>query len=76
MEIKEINRGKPIFENTQEAVKYGEKANLDDIKGLFDKLAKVFLQETVFLNFNIQMVTESIHAYKKDEWYMTMSDKS
>lgn len=69
MDKKEINRGIPIFENTKEAIVYGENANIDEMKELFEKLAKVFMQEIVFLNFNIQMVGEAIHAYKRDEWY-------
>lgn len=70
MEIKEIKRGKPIFENTEEAVEFGEKANIDEMKGLFERLSKVFIQEQIFLNFNIQVVGEAVHAFNKDEWYM------
>ena len=70
MEIKEIKRGKPIFENTEEAVEFGEKANLEEMKGLFERLSKVFIQEQIFLNFNIQVVGEAVHAFNKDEWYM------
>ncbi len=69
MEIKEIKRGKPIFENTEEAVEFGERANLEQMKGLFEKLAKVFINENIFLNFNIQVVGEAVHAFNKDEWY-------
>ncbi len=69
MEIKEIKRGKPIFENTKEAIEFGEKANIDEMKGLFEKLAKVFINENIFLNFNIQVVGEAVHAFNKDEWY-------
>ena len=69
MGIKEIKQGVPIFENTQEAIAYGEKANLEDMTGLFEKLAKVFINESIFLNFNIQMMNESVHAYQKDAWY-------
>ncbi len=69
MEIKEIQQGKPIFENTQQAVAFGENANLEEMKGLFEKLAKVFMHQNIFLNFNIQMMNESLHAYKKDDWY-------
>lgn len=70
MGIKEIKQGVPIFENTKQAIEFGENANLEDMKGLFEKLAKVFMQEQIFLNFNIQMMNESVHAYKKDDWYM------
>ena len=69
MEIKEIKRGKPIFDNTKEAIEFGEKATIEEMKGLFERLAKVFINENIFLNFNIQMVGEAIHAYKRDEWY-------
>lgn len=69
MEIKEIKQGKPIFQNTKEAIAFGEKATIDEMKGLFEKLAKIFMQENIFLNFNIQMVSESVHAYKRDDWY-------
>ena len=69
MEIKEIKRGVPIFENTEEAVEFGERANLEQMKGLFEKLAKVFINENIFLNFNIQVVGEAVHAFNKDEWY-------
>jgi len=69
MGIKEIKQGVPIFENTKEAIKFGENADLEDMKGLFEKLAKVFINESIFLNFNIQMVGEAIHVYKRDEWY-------
>ena len=67
---KENNKGMGIFENTEEAIEFGEKAKLEEMKVLFEKLAKVFMEEMIFLNFNIQMVGEAIHAYKKDEWYM------
>ena len=40
------------------------------MKELFEKLGKVFINENIFLNFNIQMVGEAIHAYKRDEWYV------
>ena len=69
MEIKEIKRGVPVFENTQQAIEFGEKANLEDMKGLFEKLAKVFINENIYLNFNIQVVGEAVHAFNKDEWY-------
>ena len=69
MEIKEIKRGKPIFENTKEAIEFGEKANIEEMKGLFERLAKVFINENIFLNFNIQVVGEAVHAFNKDEWY-------
>ena len=69
MEIKEIKRGIPIFENTQEAIEFGEKADLEEMKGIFEKLAKVFIQEQIFLNYNIQVVGEAVHAFNKDEWY-------
>ena len=70
MEIKDIKRGKPIFENTEEAVEFGERANLEQMKGLFEKLAKVFINENIFLNFNIQVIGEAVHAFNKDEWYV------
>ena len=70
MEIKEIKRGKPIFENTKEAIEFGERANLEQMKGLFEKLAKVFINENIFLNFNIQVIGEAVHAFNKDEWYV------
>jgi hypothetical protein len=69
MEIKEIKRGKPVFENTKEAIEFGENAKLEEMKGLFEKLAKVFINQNIFLNFNIQMVGEAVHAFNKDEWY-------
>jgi len=69
MEIKEIKRGKPIFENTKEAIEFGENADLEQMKGLFERLSKVFMQEQIFLNFNIQVVGEAVHAFKRDEWY-------
>ena len=69
MEIKEIKQRKPVFENTKEAIEFGENANLEQMKGLFEKLAKVFINESIFLNFNIQMMNESVHAYQKDAWY-------
>ena len=69
MGIKEIKQGVPIFENTKEAIEFGEKANIDEMKGLFEKLAKVFINENIFLNFNIQVVGEAVHAFNKDEWY-------
>ena len=70
MAIKEIKRGKPIFENTKEAIEFGERANLEQMKGLFEKLAKVFINENIFLNFNIQVIGEAVHAFNKDEWYV------
>ena len=71
MGIKEIKQGVPIFENTQEAIKFGENANLEEMKELFEKLSKVFMQEQIFLNFNIQVIGEAVHAFKGDEWYKT-----
>ena len=70
MEIKEIKRGKPIFDNTKEAIEFGEKATIEEMKGLFERLAKVFINESIFLNFNIQVVGEAVHAFNKDEWYV------
>jgi hypothetical protein len=69
MEIKEIKRGKPVFENTREAIEFGENANLEEMKGLFERLSKVFMQEQIFINFNIQVVGEAVHAFNRDEWY-------
>lgn len=70
MGIKEIKQGVPIFENTKEAIEFGESADLEQMKGLFEKLTKVFINQNIFLNFNIQVVGEAVHAFNKDEWYM------
>lgn len=58
-----------LFKNTEEAVKYGEEANYEDMAKLAEKLVSIVLQQMFDISFNSQMLNEASHAFKKDEWY-------
>ena len=63
-----------LFNNTQEAVKYGHGATIEDMQGLFKKLLKIFSQSLVDLSYNVQVLGEAIHAHDEDRWYEQNKD--
>jgi hypothetical protein len=58
-----------LFNNTQEAVKYGHGATIEEMQALFRKLLKIFSQSLVDLSYNVQVLGEAIHAHDEDRWY-------
>ena len=56
---------------TKEAVKYGEKANADDMVQLVERFMDCFTNLNFLIAFNAQLVGEAMHGYKKDGWYQS-----
>jgi vacuolar-type H+-ATPase subunit D/Vma8 len=58
-----------LFTNTQQAVKYGAGASLDDMAGKLAKLISIIINYQSLIVFNNQMFNEAMHAFKKDAWF-------
>ena len=58
-----------LFQNTQEAVAFGENATLEDMTVLVRRLAKVMIEKIADVSFEVQFYNEAYHAFVKDDWY-------
>ena len=63
-----------LFNNTQEAMKFGHGATIEEMQGLFAKLLRIFNQTMINLNYNVQVLGEAIHAHDEDRWYQQNKD--
>ncbi len=60
-----------LFESTQEAVIYGEKASLEEMMVLLKRTGDCVTALIIDLSVEIQLFNEAYHALRKDEWYQT-----
>jgi hypothetical protein len=65
-----------LFQNTQEAVRYGENASLDDMSKLVNQLVNSIIGKMVDITCEVQFYNEAYHAFTKDDWYQEYCKKS
>jgi len=58
-----------LFQNTQEAVAFGENATLEEMTVLVRRLVKIMIGKIADVSFEMQFYNEAYHAFVKDEWY-------
>lgn len=76
---KRVATPESIFQNTQEALAYGERArkaqSLKAMEELLRKIPSIMLQYVVNINYNIQLFSEALHAFNNDEWYQQNKER-
>ena len=55
-----------LFQNTQEAVAFGENAALEDMTVLVKRLVKIMIGKIADVSFEMQFYNEAYHAFVKD----------
>jgi len=58
-----------VFNNTNKAIEYGEKASYEEMIELMRKYISQFSQTTINLSTDVQLLNEAYHAFSKDKWY-------
>ena len=64
-----------LFQNTQEAVTYGENASLDDMSKLVNQLVNSIIGKIADISCEMQFYNEAYHAFNRDEWYQDYCKK-
>ena len=70
-----IKKPAQLFINTQEAVKFGETASIEDMSHLIEKLTTIIIQNIADISVELQLYNEALHAFKKDHWYQAYKNK-
>jgi hypothetical protein len=73
--MKQYKAIRPIFDNSTQAIAFGESADVNKMGELFGALNKVITQQAINTHFNIQLLNEALHAYMKDDWYQLNKEK-
>ena len=59
-----------MLQNTEEAIRYGERATYDDMLELMRVGLNQFIQMNLDLSTEVQLLREAYHAFSQDESYL------